>query len=61
MLKAQKIQLDAQGKQADLASRERINSEDNQTAKDLAALEIATGDKLAVSTGAGINPRPRAY
>lgn len=61
ILKAKKIELDAQGKQADLASRERINSEDNQTAKDLAALEIATGEKLAVSTGAGINPRPRAY
>ena len=60
-LKAQKIQLDAQGKMADLASRERINNEDNQTAKDLAALEIASGNKLAVSTGAGINPRPRAY
>ena len=60
-LKAQNIQLDAQGKMADLASRERINNEDNQTAKDLAALEIASGNKLAVSTGAGINPRPRAY
>lgn len=60
-LKEQKIQLDAQGKQADLATRERMNIQDNQTAKDLAQLEIETGEKLAVSTGAGLNPRPRSH
>lgn len=43
---------------ADLAARERMNTADNDTAKLLAAAEMATGEKVAVSTGAGINPNP---
>lgn len=41
---------------AELASRERINAGDNQTAMQLAQAEIISGEKIAVSTGTGINP-----
>jgi hypothetical protein len=37
-------------------SRERMNESDNQTAKELAAAEILSGERVAVSTGTGINP-----
>lgn len=50
---------DDQRTQADLAVRERMNTADNQTAMDLAALEIATGEKFSVSTGTGVNPGAR--
>lgn len=43
---------------ADLAARERMNTADNETAKLLAAAEMATGERVAVSTGTGINPNP---
>lgn len=36
-----------------------MNESDNQTAKQLAALEVATGERIGVSTGTGINPNPR--
>lgn len=42
----------------EIASRERMNISDNQTAMRLAAAEIASGEKVAVSTGTGINPQP---
>jgi hypothetical protein len=42
----------------EIASRERMNTADNDTAKLLAAAEMATGEKVAVSTGTGINPNP---
>jgi chaperonin GroES len=45
-------------KAAEIASRERMNTADNDTAKLLAAAEMATGEKVAVSTGTGINPNP---
>jgi hypothetical protein len=35
-----------------------MNDSDNQTARDLAAMEIASGERVAVSTGTGINPSP---
>ena len=44
--------------EADLTVRERMNTADNQTAFELAQLEIATGEKFAVTTGTGINPGP---
>ena len=47
---------DDQRTAADLAARERMNTADNQTAMDLAQLEIATGEKFSVSTGTGVNP-----
>jgi hypothetical protein len=45
-------------KAAELAARERMNTSDNETAKLLAAAEMATGEKVSVSTGTGINPNP---
>jgi hypothetical protein len=43
---------------AEIAGRERMNNADNDTAKLLAAAEMATGERVAVSTGSGINPNP---
>lgn len=45
--------------QAEIRARLAMNESDNQTAKQLAALEIATGERIGVSTGTGINPNPR--
>jgi hypothetical protein len=45
-------------KQAELRVRLQMNQEDNTTAKDLAAAEILSGNKVDVSTGTGINPNP---
>lgn len=44
--------------QAEIAARMKMNADDNTTAKQLAALEIASGERIAVSTGTGINPNP---
>ena len=38
--------------------RERMNTADNDTAKLLAAAEIASGERVSVTTGTGINPNP---
>jgi hypothetical protein len=38
--------------------RERMNTSDNDTAKLLAAAEIASGERVSVTTGTGINPNP---
>ena len=43
---------------ADLQNRWAMNMADNETAKELAAAEVASGEKFAVSTGTGINPNP---
>jgi hypothetical protein len=40
------------------AARERMNTSDNETAMLLAAAEMATGEKVSISTGTGINPNP---
>lgn len=45
--------------QAEIAARVGMNDSDNRTAMQLAALEIATGERVAVSTGTGINPGTR--
>jgi hypothetical protein len=44
---------------AEIGARERMNTADNDTAMRLAAAEIASGEKIAVSTGTGINPGTR--
>ena len=44
---------------ADLDARLTMNDSDNATAMRLAAAEIASGEKVAVSTGTGINPGSR--
>jgi len=35
-----------------------MNTQDNLTAMELAKLEVETGERIAVSTGTGINPQP---
>jgi len=45
-------------KKAELDTRLQMNQEDNATAKDLAAVEVLSGNKIGVSTGTGINPNP---
>ena len=40
----------------DLQTRYQMNTDDNNTALRLAAAELATGEKFAVSTGTGVNP-----
>ena len=47
-----------QRKKADLDARMAMNLQDNQTAMQLAAAEIASGERFDVSTGTGINPQP---
>jgi hypothetical protein len=43
-------------KSAELQARLAMNTDDNRTAMELAAAEIASGERVAVSTGTGINP-----
>lgn len=43
-------------KAEDLAARERMNSADNMTAKELAAMEMESGEKTAYTSGKGIDP-----
>jgi hypothetical protein len=40
----------------ELQTRYQMNTDDNNTALRLAATELATGEKFAVSTGTGVNP-----
>ena len=58
----QREQIQQQGEdrrtQAEIDARLAMNESDNQTAKQLAALEVQSGDKIALSTGHGINPNP---
>ena len=44
---------------AEIAARERMNTADNDTAMRLAMAEIASGERIGVSTGTGINPGTR--
>ena len=44
--------------QAELQARVAMNQADNQTAMTLAEMEMLSGEKIAVSTGTGINPQP---
>lgn len=43
---------------AEIQARVGMNTADNDTAMMLAAAEISSGEKVAVSTGTGINPNP---
>ena len=45
-------------KEADLQARLTMNDSDNATAMQLAAAEITSGERVAFSTGTGINPQP---
>lgn len=51
-----RLQSELQRAQAEMASRERINTQDNQTAMTIAMNEISAGHRSALSTGTGINP-----
>lgn len=42
----------------ELLARRAMNQEDNQTAKDIAFAETISGERVALSTGTGINPNP---
>ena len=44
--------------QMEIQAKLHMNAEDNQTAKQLAALEVESGERIALSTGHGINPNP---
>ena len=68
-LQAQKLQIEQQleqmkqdredaRKSAELNARMTMNAQDNQTAMQLAQAEIMSGERIAVSTGTGINPNP---
>ena len=68
-LQAQKLQIEQQLEQmkqdredartsAELNARMTMNQQDNQTAMQLAQAEIMSGERIAVSTGTGINPNP---
>lgn len=56
---AMRLQAEAQRAQQSDAVRYQMNTDDNNTAMQLAAAEIASGEKVAVSTGTGINPGTR--
>ena len=43
-------------KAEDLAARERMNDADNRTAKELAEMEMESGEKTSYTSGGGINP-----
>ena len=68
-LQAQKLQIEQQLEQmkqdredartsAEINARMTMNQQDNQTAMQLAQAEIMSGERIAVSTGTGINPNP---
>lgn len=42
----------------EVLARMKMNQEDNDTAKELVAVEVASGEKTSLSTGTGINPNP---
>jgi hypothetical protein len=56
---AQHEQAENQRSAEEIAARERMNTADNTTAMQLAQAEIMSGEKVAVSTGTGINPGSR--
>ena len=59
-MEVQKQQSEDARKAAELQARIAMNTDDNRTAMELAAAEIASGERVAVSTGTGINPNPNA-
>ena len=42
---------------AEIAARERMNTADNNTAREIALAEVMSGERIGVSTGTGLNPR----
>ena len=58
MLEQMKQDREDARKSAELNARMTMNQQDNQTAMQLAQAEIMSGERIAVSTGTGINPNP---
>lgn len=56
VLAAQRDYSEQQRTAMELAARVGMNDADNRTAMELAAAEIMSGERVAVSTGTGINP-----
>jgi hypothetical protein len=44
--------------EAELESREGMNTSDNQMALTIAGMEVESGEKVAVETGTGVDPNP---
>jgi hypothetical protein len=57
-IEQQRQMAEDQRKAADLEARLTMNDSDNATAMQLAAAEISSGERVAFSTGTGINPNP---
>lgn len=59
-LQREEMRQDAEDERTEfeVGARVGMNDADNQTARDLAQMEIASGERIAVSTGTGINPSP---
>lgn len=59
-LQIEQLRQDREDERTRLETEARLlaNTEDNQTAKQLAAAEIISGDKVAIENGGGINPNP---
>lgn len=57
-IEAQRQQAEDARKAAELQARMAMNTDDNRTAMQLAAAEISSGERVALSTGTGINPNP---
>lgn len=55
---AQQQQAEDARQREDLDVRLRMNTDDNATAMQIAAAEIASGEHVALKTGTGINPNP---
>jgi hypothetical protein len=47
---------ETQRSQDEMAARERMNAQDNETATNLAIAEIESGERISYTTGTGINP-----
>jgi hypothetical protein len=57
-LETQKQQAEDARKAAELQARIAMNDSDNQTAKEITAAKIMSGESVNLSTGTGINPNP---
>ena len=57
-IEQQKQQAEDMRSAAEMQARMTMNTQDNTTALQLAQAEIASGERIAVSTGTGINPNP---
>ena len=57
-LEAQRQAAEDQRQRADLDARMAMNQQDNSTAMEISAAEIASGEHVGLKTGTGINPNP---